>query len=286
MKTICFTNTGYRYRLGSQVFRTLSLTLSEGHVYGLLGENGVGKSTLMKLAAGVLIPTAGSVTIEGHEASRREESAMAKLFYLPEEFSLPALSLDTYCRVTSPFYPTFSAEAYELCCKELDVVRDVRLDKLSMGQRKRALLAFAFATGAQWLLLDEPTNGLDVAAKEAFRRLVARYADEGRSVVISTHSVREIESLVDHLIILDRKGVVLDTSIAEIGTRLRFGRFSAEEHSKWHEEPLFAESTLAGTTGVTVNHSDEESAVDIEMLFMASLRSTERLRALFNTKNE
>ncbi|MBR4037709.1 MAG: ABC transporter ATP-binding protein, partial [Tidjanibacter sp.] len=177
MKTICFTNTGYRYRLGSQVFRTLSLTLSEGHVYGLLGENGVGKSTLMKLAAGVLIPTAGSVTIEGHEASRREELAMAKIFYLPEEFSLPALSLDTYCRVTSPFYPTFSAEAYELCCKELDVVRDVRLDKLSMGQRKRALLAFAFATGAQWLLLDEPTNGLDVAAKEAFRRLVARYAD-------------------------------------------------------------------------------------------------------------
>ncbi|MBR4038137.1 MAG: hypothetical protein IKJ02_06210, partial [Tidjanibacter sp.] len=95
-----------------------------------------------------------------------------------------------------------------------------------------------------------------------------------------------IDSLVDHLIILDRKGVVLDASIAEIGTRLRFGRFSDEEHSKWHEEPLFAESTLAGTTGVMVNHSDEESAVDIEMLFMASLRSTERLRALFNTKNE
>ncbi len=286
MKMISFNQIGFRYRLGSQVFRDFSLTLSPGHVYGVLGENGVGKSTLMKLASGVLIPTAGSVTIDGREASLREESSMAKIIYLPEEFSLPALTLDEFRAVTAPFYPSFSDESFEECCRVLDVVRDRRLDKLSMGQRKRAYLAFAFATGAQWLLLDEPTNGLDVAAKEAFRRLVARYADEGRSVVISTHSVREIESLIDHLIILDRRGIVLDASMCEIGRRLRFGRISADEQSKRYEEPLFSESTLAGTSGVVVNTTDEESPVDIEMLFMASLRSTERLRVLFNTKTE
>ncbi|MBQ6604773.1 MAG: ABC transporter ATP-binding protein, partial [Tidjanibacter sp.] len=242
--------------------------------------NGVGKSTLMKLASGVLIPTAGSVTIDGREASLREEATMAKIIYLPEDFSLPALTLDEFRKVTTPFYPSFSDESFEECCRVLDVVRDRRLDKLSMGQRKRAYLAFAFACRAEWLLLDEPTNGLDVAAKEAFRRLVARYVDEGQSIIISTHSVREIDSLIDHLIILDRKGIVLDASIGEIGSRLRFGRCSAEE------EPLYSESTLAGTSGVVVNTTDEESPVDIEMLFMASLRSTERLRRLFNTKTE
>lgn len=280
MKMISFNQLGFRYRLGSQVFRDFSMTLSPGHVYGVLGENGVGKSTLMKLASGVLIPTAGSVTIDGREASLREEATMAKIIYLPEEFSLPALTLDEFRKVTAPFYPSFSDESFEECCRELDVVRDRRLDKLSMGQRKRAYLAFAFACRAEWLLLDEPTNGLDVAAKEAFRRLVARYVDEGQSIIISTHSVREIDSLIDHLIILDRKGIVLDASIGEIGSRLRFGRCSAEE------EPLYSESTLAGTSGVVVNTTDEESPVDIEMLFMASLRSTERLRRLFNTKTE
>ena len=280
MKVISFNQLGFRYRLGSQVFRDFSMTLSPGHVYGVLGENGVGKSTLMKLASGVLIPTAGSVTIDGREASLREEATMAKIIYLPEEFSLPALTLDEFRKVTTPFYPSFSDESFEECCRVLDVVRDRRLDKLSMGQRKRAYLAFAFACRAEWLLLDEPTNGLDVAAKEAFRRLVARYVDEGQSIIISTHSVREIDSLIDHLIILDRKGIVLDASIGEIGSRLRFGRCSAEE------EPLYSESTLAGTSGVVVNTTDEESPVDIEMLFMASLRSTERLRRLFNTKTE
>ena len=280
MKMISFNQLGFRYRLGSQVFRDFSMTLSPGHVYGVLGENGVGKSTLMKLASGVLIPTAGSVTIDGREASLREEATMAKIIYLPEEFSLPALTLDEFRKVTTPFYPSFSDESFEECCRLLDVVRDRRLDKLSMGQRKRAYLAFAFACRAEWLLLDEPTNGLDVAAKEAFRRLVARYVDEGHSIIISTHSVREIDSLIDHLIILDRKGIVLDASIGEIGSRLRFGRCSAEE------EPLYSESTLAGTSGVVVNTTDEESPVDIEMLFMASLRSTERLRRLFNTKTE
>lgn len=280
MKMISFNQLGFRYRLGSQVFRDFSMTLSPGHVYGVLGENGVGKSTLMKLASGVLIPTAGSVTIDGREASLREEATMAKIIYLPEEFSLPALTLDEFRKVTTPFYPSFSDESFEECCRVLDVVRDRRLDKLSMGQRKRAYLAFAFACRAEWLLLDEPTNGLDVAAKEAFRRLVARYVDEGQSIIISTHSVREIDSLIDHLIILDRKGIVLDASIGEIGSRLRFGRCSAEE------EPLYSESTLAGTSGLVVNTTDEESPVDIEMLFMASLRSTERLRRLFNTKTE
>ena len=280
MKMISFNQLGFRYRLGSQVFRDFSMTLSPGHVYGVLGENGVGKSTLMKLASGVLIPTAGSVTIDGREASLREEATMAKIIYLPEEFSLPALTLDEFREVTTPFYPSFSDESFEECCRVLDVVRDRRLDKLSMGQRKRAYLAFAFACRAEWLLLDEPTNGLDVAAKEAFRRLVARYVDEGQSIIISTHSVREIDSLIDHLIILDRKGIVLDASIGEIGSRLRFGRCLAEE------EPLYSESTLAGTSGVVVNTTDEESPVDIEMLFMASLRSTERLRRLFNTKTE
>lgn len=280
MKMISFNQLGFRYRLGSQVFRDFSMTLSPGHVYGVLGENGVGKSTLMKLASGVLIPTAGSVTIDGREASLREEATMAKIIYLPEEFSLPALTLDEFRKVTAPFYPSFSDESFEECCRVLDVVRDRRLDKLSMGQRKRAYLAFAFACRAEWLLLDEPTNGLDVAAKEAFRRLVARYVDEGQSIIISTHSVREIDSLIDHLIILDRKGIVLNASIGEIGSRLRFGCCSAEE------EPLYSESTLAGTSGVVVNTTDEESPVDIEMLFMASLRSTERLRRLFNTKTE
>ncbi len=275
---ISFSNVNFRYRLGSRVFDGLSLRFAPGHVYGVLGENGVGKSTLLKLASGVLFPTSGSVTIEDDEASRRHEATMAKILYVPEEFVLPAVTLNQFKSCTSIFYPTFSEERFEECCRELAVLRDVRLDKLSMGQRKRAFLAFAFACCTPWLLLDEPTNGLDVAAKEAFRKLVANYVDDGLTVVISTHSVREVDSLVDHIVILNQRGLVLDTPIAEVAARLSFGRCCEED------KPLWSEKTLAGMSGVTENHSEEESVVDIEMLFMASLSSPERLAALFNTK--
>lgn len=277
-----FKNISFGYGRGRQLFDGLSLRLGDGHVYGLLGCNGAGKSTLLRLMCGVLHADGGAVDVDGFDPSKRPAELLRDMMVVPEEFSLPDTTLDAYVRATAPFYPAFSAGDFDRCCRELAVDAAARFGSMSMGQRKKAFLAFALACNARTLLLDEPTNGLDIPSKAALRRILAGYASDERTVVVSTHQVRDVENLLDGVVILDHRGVALCATADEITSALRFGPVTAAD------EPLYSESSLMGTVGVSALRPGEVSdgRMSIELLFNAVTADGARVRSLFNTKND
>lgn len=246
------------------VLRDVSLEIQPGKVYGLLGKNGVGKSTLLYLMAGLLTPMKGVVTMDGTDVRRRLPSTLADIFLMPEEVVLPSMKLEEFVKLNAPLYPRFSEEDMARNLEIFDVERDVNLGELSMGQKKKVYMSFALACNTQVLLMDEPTNGLDIPGKEAFRRFVAGSMNDERAIVISTHQVRDLEQLLDHIVILDDAKVILDRCIPEIAEKLKFTLTDSPEVIK---SALLAVPSVGGVKVVTVNEDGDETEPDVEMLF-------------------
>lgn len=268
----------FGYTSAQQVLNNITLSMERGHIHGLLGCNGIGKTTLLKLICGIMRPRSGEVRISGIDPMERRKETLSELIIIPEEFDLPNISLERYATVTAPFYPRFDRGAMLGYCEELGVNPRVRLHSLSMGQRKKAYIAFALACNVSMLLLDEPTNGLDIPSKSVFRRLLAGYVDESRMVVISTHQVADVEQLLDNIIILNEQGVMLNATTSEICERLKFGR--AVEGDK----VIYSERTIQGDMAVSVNESGEDSSLSIELLFNATVTNPHAIAAIFNQK--
>lgn len=268
----------FGYSRRSEVFKDLSLRLDEGHIHGLLGCNGVGKSTLLKLFCGLLRADRGSIAIDGTDPAKRSAAFLPQIILLPEELALPSVTVTRYAAVNAPFHPGWSHENFSRYCTELEIDPSQRLDRLSMGQRKKAYLAFVLACNAPILLLDEPTNGLDIPSKNTFRRLLAAYASGERTVVISTHQVREVENLIDNIVICDRDGIVLNATTAEVTRRLSFGPAGPDA--------FYSEAGLGGTVGVSENRDGRETRLDLELLFDAAVREREKITWIMTPKND
>ena len=266
-------NFGYTSR--RKVLNNISLTLGEGHIHGLLGCNGIGKTTLLKIICGIMRPDSGSVSVDGIDPMLREPQMFRELMIIPEEFDLPNVSLERYAKIASPFYPRFDMGAMRHYCQELNVDPRERLHSISMGQRKKAYIAFALACNVKMLLMDEPTNGLDIPSKSIFRRLLAGYVDDSRMVVISTHQVADVESLLDNIVILDGQGVVLNATTVDICRRLKFGK--AEES----DSVIYTERTIAGDVAVSLNETEEDSQLNIELLFNATTANRDAMCEIF-----
>ena len=258
----------------TEVFDSLSMMIPTGEIVGLLGRNGTGKSTLLNLMAGLLDADAGTIAVEGVDVAQRGTALYTSLMIVPEEFSLPQLTLDRFVKVTAPFYPNYDEARFADCCSRFEVNRAVRLDRMSMGQRKKAYLAFALACNTPVLLLDEPTNGLDIPARQALRQMLAEQVNDERTIVISTHAARDIENLVDRLVILEPHRMVLNESIATLSTLFGVGVVPAGV------KPLYSEPSVAGVRGVWVAEGDEESRMDMEMMFNAATRSPREVAAV------
>ena len=273
-------NLTYGYRKSAKkIFNDFSLALEPGRVYGLLGRNGAGKSTLIYLMTGLLTPESGDVEYEGVDVRERRPSTLSNMFIVPEEFELPAISLKKYVEINAPFYPNFS---YDDLRSYLDVFEmndeNVNLKSLSMGQKKKVFMSFAFATNTRLLLMDEPTNGLDIPSKSQFRKIIARCMNDDRTIVLSTHQVRDVDSILDHVLIIDNSRTLLNASIGEIGSRLAF------EVSSNVDGALYWQPTINGNMVVFPNDGTKETMVDIEMLFNAVLMAPERIAAMFAGK--
>ena len=260
------------------VLSNISLTLERGHIHGLLGCNGIGKTTLLKLICGIIRPNSGSVRVDGMNPFDRKVEMFRELMIVPEEFDLPNISLEKYARITAPFYPRFDMGQMLGYCQELGVRPEERLHSMSMGQRKKAYIAFALACNVEMLLMDEPTNGLDIPSKSVFRRLLAGYVDDRRMVVISTHQVAEVEQLLDNIVILDTQGVALNATTAEICSKLKFGKVSEGDRV------IYSESTIAGDMAVMHNDNDAETQLNIELLFNATTANRNEIAYVFNKK--
>lgn len=205
----------FGYRKQERVLDNFSLTFDEGGVYGLLGKNGTGKSTLLYLMMGLLKPWSGSVLIDGMNPFKRQPELMGDMFIVPEEYNLPRISLQDYVRVFRSFYPRFSTELLRTCLEGFELDMNLNLGALSMGQKKKTYISMALATNTRYLFMDEPTNGMDILSKSAFRKALISGMGEDKTILISTHMVHDVERLLDHVTILDRNRVLLSQQIVE-----------------------------------------------------------------------
>lgn len=269
-------NLTFGYSSKRNVLKSITLELGEGHIHGLLGCNGIGKTTLLKIICGIMRPTEGEVLVDGIVPSTRKPQLFSELMIIPEEFSLPNISLECYAKVTSPLYPRFDMGQMRGYCQELGVDVEEKLHSMSMGQRKKAYIAFALACNVKMLVMDEPTNGLDIPSKSVFRRLLAGYVDDSRMVLISTHQVADVEQLLDNIVILDGEGVALNATTAEICRRLKFGR-AAEGDSV-----IYSERTIAGDMAVMESDGEDDTQLNIELLFNATSANRAAIVKLFN----
>ncbi len=275
-----FSNLTVGYRRRRPVLKGLNGRFATGSVHGLLGANGVGKTTFLKAICGLLLPQAGNVSVFGSPAAKRLPSMLKNLFFVPEEFDLPAISLRRFAAVTAPFYPRFSHDSLEANCREMEIDPASRLDAMSMGQRKKAYIAFALATGVDCLLLDEPTNGLDIPGKSSLRRLLAAEEARGTTIIISTHQVVDLQKLVDSVTIMDNNGIILSATTREIEEKLTFGPVGKDD------DCLYKEDSLAGLVGVAENRTGAETSVDLTLLFNAVARNRARMDKIMNRKNQ
>ena len=261
------------------VLSDYSLEIPGGTICGLLGPNGAGKSTLLNLIAGLLRPKSGSIDYDGSVPSERKVDFLNDIFFVPEEFELPNIPLSTYIKCSAPFYPKFSMDELTRHLATFEMTPDVHLGRLSMGQKKRVFLSFALACNTSLLLLDEPTNGLDIPGKRLFRKAVLNGMTDERTVIISTHQVYDVDKILDHIIITDVDGVLLDAGISEITSRLRF-TFTTDRGRA--ERALFALDAPGGYNVVEYANGDvDETDVNLETLFEFTRQHGDQVKNIF-----
>ena len=273
-------NLSFSYgRRKSKVLEDFSMKLDKGSVYGLLGKNGTGKSTLLYLMAGLLRPQTGNVLYKGVDVKKRYPDTLQDMFLVPEEFALPNVSLKQYVKLNAPFYPNFSDELLNTCLRDFDMNEDIHLGELSMGQRKKAFMCFALATNTSLLMMDEPTNGLDIPSKSQFRKVIASGMSDDKAVIISTHQVRDIDSLLDHVLIMDGSKLLLNQSVSSICEKLYFAEQGMNEPT---EGALYVQPSVQGNSVILPNEYGEDSKLNLEVLFNAILAERERMQQMFN----
>lgn len=255
----------FGYSRRRNVIENLSLEIEPGSVCGLLGKNGAGKTTLLYLICGLLKPRSGNLDFSGYVPFERSTGFLEDVFIVPEEFRLPAVTLEDYISVNSVFYPRFDRKKLDSYLGIFELEPDLNLGKLSMGQKKKAFISFAMACNTSLLILDEPTNGLDITAKRNFRRAIAECMTDDKSIIISTHQVYDVDKILDHVIIMDQKGVLLNSDMTGISSRYKF---SFTTDSKRAEQALVSLEVPGGyNIAEPLNNPAEETDVNLETLF-------------------
>lgn len=267
----------FSYSRKKEVLDRINLEVGSGHICGLLGKNGEGKTTLLNLLSGQIFPDQGSCLVLEEIPSERNARFLQQIFLLLEEISMPEVTAIEYIKMYAPFYPTFRDDICKACVESFEINLSDRLSKMSQGQRKKVAITLALAAHTPLLLMDEPTNGLDIPSKATFRRLVASLIDDNQTVIISTHQVRDLESLIDTVLILDQRQILLNKTLNEIGEKLYFGPLLPEEKA------LYSEPTPQGTIGVTAREDKEETAVSLELLFNAAITYPKEIQRIMNS---
>ena len=268
----------FSYRKNESLFNDLSLELESGKVIGLLGKNGAGKSTLIQLMCGLLFPKQGDLKMDGFTPHQRVPTFLADLFLLPEVFHVPPLNLSQYEYHMSPFYPKFDHNLFEKVIEEFDLPRKRKLTTFSHGQQKKALIAFGLASRTKLLILDEPTNGLDIPSKTQFRNMLMEAMDESRTFLVSTHQVRDMQTIINDFLIIDGGQVLFHESSSEIKRKLNFDRAS-----KPPADVLFQEQE--GSYCRFISKGPTKGNIDLELLFNAVVLKDEKTSAALKEKS-
>ena len=247
-------NLGFSYGV-DPVLKNITMNLEPGRIYGLLGENGVGKTTLLTLLAGLKKPMQGSIDVDGMAPYDRKPSLLSTMYHLPDEVAPVNDNASSYASSAGKFWPDFSFDKFISIMGELETDPEKKMNAMSAGQLKKTHVAFALACAPRYIYMDEPTNGLDIPSKALFRSAVTKYTSEDSTIVISTHQVKDLENIIDPIIILDRQEVVLNASVEEL------------------EKTFFFDGDR-----VALNGDGAVSKVNIESLFIAAHKDKEFIK--------
>lgn len=255
-------NVKFAYEGIASIFKDLNLELNEPGIYGLLGENGIGKTTLLKMMSGVYFAQGGDLKIDGKDVSKRDVDTMSKIYFMPDTISEVNLTFGMFVKSYSPFYENFSNDILDDCLRSFGIDSSRKISAMSLGEKKKAFMSFALAVQTEILFMDEPSNGMDIPSKKIFRQLLMKYCGEDQYIVISTHLVSDVENILDHFIILTSEGNAFTASSAEITARYTFGTSASADGALYSEKS-------AGGYKVILPSQGEESEIDIVMLFNA-----------------
>lgn len=261
------------------VLKSITTTLEEGRIYGLLGENGVGKTTLLTLLCGLKKVCSGSITTDGQNPFDRTPTLLQNQFYLPDEVLPIAMKAECFAKERGAFWPDYDHAKFLEIMKEFENDPAKKMSQMSAGQLKKTYISLALACGCKYIFMDEPTNGLDIPSKTQFRSAIMKYTTDDSTIVISTHQVRDLENIIDPIIILDRQDVLLNATVEEITSKLYF-----DYGTQLHPESLYSEQLPGGFIQVYPNSTGEDSKINVEALFNAVHKNKELIKGMFSNK--
>jgi len=275
---ITFSDFHFSYHKRFPLYENLNLELSPGKIYGLFGKNGAGKSTLLKNITGLNRPNKGKVSVNDKIPYLRKPSFLSDIFMIPEEVYIPAISRENYIKTYGAFYPRFSREEFLNHLEELDVPNTKNLTRLSFGQQKKFVISFALACNTSVLIMDEPTNGLDIPSKIEFRKLMAKTMTDEKIYIISTHQVRDLDHILDHILIINAGKIVLDASTYEIAQKVTFNFYKTAPNP---DTVIAIDEIIGGYAVMEKNDGGDETTINLEQLFNASVMNTNNVSELF-----
>lgn len=260
---LAFHDVSYAYTPGRTVLRGVNVSVRPG-IGLLMGENGAGKTTLLGLASGSLISSAGTVEFDGVGPGLRLPATMSDIFYLSDDWDSPFRDIYATVRYHGCFYPRLDPDMLAANLEAFGLTGREKLKSLSLGMRRKSYIAYALALRTRLLLLDEPANGLDINSKKELRRMVSRCVGDEQTVLISTHTVADLEMLYDTVLILHRGCLLLSATVADIASALSFVTSPVPV-----PDALYMEAEGAMFRAIVPALEPYGSAVDFELLFSA-----------------
>ncbi|NMH89718.1 ABC transporter ATP-binding protein [Flavivirga algicola] len=265
-------NLTYGYSKKELLFKDLNFTQSAGSIIGLLGKNGAGKSTLLKLISGLLYVKDEQIKVNGYIPHKRDPDFLSDIFFVNDTPFLPSLTIKTYLQIYGALYKSFDIEKMYKILLEFELQEDQNLKKLSHGQQKKFIIAFALSTNCKLLMLDEPTNGLDIPSKSVFRKVLVNSVEDDQLVIISTHQVKDVETLIDKIIVVENGSIVFNEDVYRITEKLQFKILN---HLDDISGIIYSEKSPMGYKVILPVNNDEETEMDIELMFNAICNKTE-----------
>jgi len=263
-------NLHFSYSKKKELFTDLNLELRPGKVYGLLGRNGTGKSSLLKVIMGAVFAKKGVSTVDGVDSSERDPDILGNMFFLSENYETPPLSIDNYVKANAPLYPRFSEVKFDELLHNFEIDRSANLEQLSYGQRKKVIISFGVATNAKYLLLDEPTNGLDIPSKSQFRKALLSGFQEDQIVIISTHQIRDLNQLIECIIVIEDGTIIFKEDVFDLEEKLLFTKSLSEQQEG---DVIYSEMVPGGYIHILPNPDNVPSEVELEVLFNALIQN-------------
>lgn len=261
----------YWYEPGKEVLRNISANIAGGRIYGLLGLNGTGKTTLLKLLSGLLFPKQGRITIDGENIVLRNVSTLMKVVFMPAELDFRDETAGKYVSMNSVFYPSFSREVLEDSLDKFGIGSpELSLKELSLGQKHKFMFAFLLSLGTEFLFLDEPLNGMDIPSRNTFRKLLFRHLREDQTAIISTHVTADLSNIITDVLIIREDGSLFCASLEDLSHRYIYGIAASDTGA------VYAENCAEGYRVIRQNDGEPESEIPVDILFNAVIKGAIR----------